>query len=291
MMRARRDVRAHGERLSFGLSGISLVSANGNTYVFSGDQPHQFWKIIQGSRYWIDRIVTSPNGPKQIFTMRDPILYRMPSGKHILMPGIIEKADTCSGYLARGGPRLGDMVVDAGAYCGELTVELAILVGPSGHVFSLEPDPDNRALLQRNLDLHDLKNVTILPYAIWSHTTDLVFAAAESCASSVKSIRNSDTDPKELITIPALSPSDLFTRIGHIPDFIKMDIEGAEVEVIEALAPFLAKSDKSMRLAMASYHLREGKPTHKLITPPLVAAGYQVETGYPDHLTTWAWKN
>ena len=69
-----------------------------------------------------------------------------------------------------------------------------------------------------------------------------------------------------------------------------MDIEGAEVEVVSALAPILAESLHSVRLAIASYHIRDGHPAHELITPPLLVNGYQVETGYPEHTTTWAWK-
>lgn len=248
------------------------------------------WLVLQGSRYGIHRIVKSPSKSRQPIDLSKPILYRMASGRNIWLPSIIEEADTCTGYLAKGKPKKGDIAVDVGAFCGETTIELAILVGPSGHVYALEPDPHNRALLQRNLELHNLKNVTILPHVLWSHTTELVFAAAENAASSIESIRIEDSSPSEPITVSALSPRDLFARIGRMPDFMKMDIEGAEVEVLSALTPILADSQESMRLAIASYHIREGKNTHELITPALSAIGYQVETGYPEHTTTWAWK-
>lgn len=290
MLRARREARARGEHLKFRLSGIIWKNSNGDTYLFPANQPHEMWESLHSSRCWTNRIITPSTGSGQIVDLRKPTLYRMASGRHIWLPDFIEETDTCSGYLTKGAPKSGDTVVDAGAYCGEITIELAILVGPSGHVFSLEPDPDHRALLQQNLELHHLTNVTILPYALWSHTTELTFAPTRGAGSCVQSIRASDARPVGTITVSALSPSDLFTRIGRRPDFIKMDIEGAEVEVVTALAPLLAESQDPVRLAIASYHIRDERPAHELITPPLVAIGYQVETGYPEHTTTWAWK-
>lgn len=181
-------------------------------------------------------------------------------------------------------------MLDTGAFCGEVAIEIALLVGPSGHVFALEPDPANCKLLQRNLAFHHLENVTILPYALWDRTTELVFTARGHYGSSVRGLIDSVESPTETITVSALSPADLFARIGRIPDFIKMDIEGAEVEAVSALAPLLAAAPHPVRLAIASYHLRNGRPTHELITPMLVAAGLEVETGNPDHVTTWALK-
>jgi hypothetical protein len=93
-------------------------------------------------------------------------------------------------------------------------------------------------------------------------------------------------DAEAVVRIEVLSPADAFALIGRIPDFIKMDIEGAEVEVIEAMEPFLKTA--SLRLAIASYHVRNGRKTHELITPLLERAGLKVSTGYEKHLTTWA---
>jgi FkbM family methyltransferase len=131
--------------------------------------------------------------------------------------------------------------VDVGAYCGEITVEIAMRVGPTGQVYALEPDPANRVLIQKNLDLQGLTNVTVLPYGLWSETTNLAFAATGGSGSSFQCVRDHNDIGVKPMEITTLSPSDLLNRIGRVPDFIKMDIEGAEVEVIRTLAPRLAK--------------------------------------------------
>ena len=204
------------------------------------------------------------------------------------MSNIIEKADTCAGYFKHGAPQPGGVAVDVGAYCGEITLEMAERVGPGGHVYAMEPDSENRVLLQKNIERHGVGNVTILPYGLWNKTADVAFHMLGSSGSAVQSVGDGTHGDTQLTDIKTLSPSDLFARIGAIPDFIKMDIEGAEVEAVEALIPLFAAASKPMRMAIASYHSRDGRKTHEIITPILLAAGFTVETGFPEHPTTWA---
>lgn len=288
MARHRRTAREQGARLRFRPRAIQW-ERDGWVLLIDPATPYRvgYWmrvadSIVQGA-------VPVIKAGRRIVDLRGPALYRLPSGRAVYLPIPIETADTCSGYLLRGAPGPGDLVLDIGAYCGELAVELALLVGPEGRVFAMEPDPSSRALLQRNAELHRLANITLLPHALWNRTEELSFAALGHCASAVQTPDGPSYEPGSIIKISALSPADVFARIGRIPDFIKMDIEGAEVEAIEALAPLLAKAPHPVRLAIASYHLRDGRPTHEIITPVLMAAGFQVETGYPSHLTTWAW--
>ncbi len=220
--------------------------------------------------------------------LRGPTLYRTYSGREIWMSNIIEEADTCAGYFERGAPQSGDVAVDVGAYCGEMTLEMAERVGPAGHVYAMEPDSGNRVLLQKNIDRHGFGNVTILPYGLWNKTADIAFHMMGNSGSAVQSVGDGSHGDTHLANIKTLSPGDLFARIEVIPDFIKMDIEGAEVEAVGALIPLFTAASKPMRMAIASYHMRDGRKTHEIITPMLLAAGFTVETGFPEHPTTWA---
>jgi FkbM family methyltransferase len=257
---------------------------------FSAADPYLLVRVIRHKEAIFSRVIPEEKEGMRLVDFRGPMLYRMVSGRAIRLPGLIEAADTFGGYVARGAPGPGDTVLDAGAFCGESVIEFALLVGAGGHVYALEPDEANRALLRGNLEMHGLDNVTILPVALWSHTTTLDFEASGDCCSSVRGVGQASFQKASSVKVEALSPADLFKRMGRAPDFIKMDIEGAEVEAVEALAPLLAAAAKPVRLAIASYHLRGGRPTHELITPVLRAAGYEVETGNPEHVTTWAWR-
>src|SRR5919204_3156477 len=65
-------------------------------------------------------------------------------------------------------PKEGDIVVDVGAHIGPYTIIASKRVGPNGKVVSIEADPDNFDLLNRNIHLNKLSNVIALNYAVYS---------------------------------------------------------------------------------------------------------------------------
>ena len=72
-------------------------------------------------------------------------------------------------------------------------------------------------------------------------------------------------------------------------DFIKMDIEGAEMETIRGCQNILLRDD--VNLAIASYHLVNGKKTCFKVERLLKEMGFKTKTAFPEHLTTYATKN
>lgn len=289
MWRARRAARVQGARLSFRRGSVRW-RRGGDVLLFPVNEPYLLGRRVAFAEYVLGRGVPDEREGIRIFDTRGPMRYRLPSGRPIWLPGPIEPSNTFGGYVSHGAPERGQAVWDIGAFCGETTVEFSRLVGPEGHVFALEPDPANRVLLQRNLEMHEARNVTILPCAIWGEDGMLSFGAAGDCGSALTGLDGAQRRFEKEIKVEAVSPASLLARAGRAPDFIKMDIEGAEVEALAALAPWLAEAGRTVRLAVASYHLREGRPTHELITGPLEAAGFTVETGNPEHVTTWAWR-
>src|ERR1035441_6724268 len=62
--------------------------------------------------------------------------------------------------------RPGMTVFDIGAHVGHYTLLAARIVGPTGRVYAFEPEPENFALLKRNVELNGYKNVTCVPKEI-----------------------------------------------------------------------------------------------------------------------------
>jgi FkbM family methyltransferase len=75
--------------------------------------------------------------------------------------------------LIRSTLQPGMTFVDAGANIGYFTILGSDLVGADGHVYAVEPDPINRAILEANLERNGCTNVTVLPYAAWHERTEL----------------------------------------------------------------------------------------------------------------------
>jgi len=69
--------------------------------------------------------------------------------------------------------RPGMRFVDVGANIGWFTIKAAGLVGETGHVIAVEPDPANLVLLRANVWRNRCSNVDVLPVAAWSETGHL----------------------------------------------------------------------------------------------------------------------
>jgi len=211
--------------------------------------------------------------------------YRIPvTQDFVWLPELPEIADVLAGYFMRGRPTEGALVFDAGAFCGATTIVLARIVGPKGRVFAFEPDAKNRVLLERNVSEARLENVTVVPSGLWNRTTELSFAANQGLSSHVL-----EDAVASAARVSVLSFADACQLARAVPSFVKMDIEGAEVETIEGALEFIGR--ERIHFSIASYHDREGRPTSALLEPIFARIGYQVETGYPAHQTTWAWRD
>ena len=63
-------------------------------------------------------------------------------------------------YEKLWSPKEGDVVIDVGAYVGMFTIRASELVGESGRVIAIEPEPRNFSYLERNTE--GLNNVSLV---------------------------------------------------------------------------------------------------------------------------------
>ena len=192
------------------------------------------------------------------------------------------------GYLSESRILPGNIVVDAGASgSGIATMCFSKLVGDTGKVIALEPDKKNFQVLEQNLKLNDVKNVIALNKGLWSREETLSFDSGMGESSSVSFTNEHDGGNR--VNIACVDLDHLLKDLGvQGVDFIKMDIEGAEIEALEGMKSTLNAAKPS--LAIASYHIRDGKQTYLAMEASLKTLGYQVHTGHPIHLTTYACK-
>jgi FkbM family methyltransferase len=161
-------------------------------------------------------------------------------------------------------PQNGENFLDIGGYVGWYSIQAARTVAPSGQVFSLEPDSANRRQLSRNLNLNKLTNVKVIPLAIWSETRVIGWEHAEEPVWH--RIRDSETgDRQEAISIDDLIGDLAPQRL----DWIKMDIEGAEIQALEGATRTIGKYRPQLFI--------EIHETAQQVKVLLSQLGYQIE--------------
>jgi len=197
-----------------------------------------------------------------------------------LVPNFIQDYSPIKGYERIRKLQKGDTVVDAGAFPGDYTLFAARQVGPAGRVIALEPDPDNRKLLERNIRISGYPNILVLPFGLWNAETALSLNP-DGVAST---LLRPGTEPGSTDALPVRPLDRILDDLGidHV-DVLKMDIEGAEIEALEGASRML---ETCTYACIASYHIVQGRPTADRVEAILLGHGFDVETGYPKHATT-----
>ncbi len=134
----------------------------------------------------------------------------------------------------------GDIVVDAGANTGLWSLPLAMHVGPSGHVYAFEPEPVACSALSRNSLLNTVSIISVSQSALASNNsmrTFFVRPETEMHSFYSATVRPFDQSLTRRIEVQAERLDSLvFAGIVRQPNFIKIDVEGAELEVLEGLS-------------------------------------------------------
>jgi FkbM family methyltransferase len=143
--------------------------------------------------------------------------------------------------------RPGDLFVDVGANEGLYSLAAARLVGPSGRVVAVEPSPREIARLRANVARNDLgSSVTIVDTALAAAGGWASLAIAEDAHGGQNAFADrmaSNLAIDDVRLVPTISLDMLVTRLGgRQPAVIKIDVEGAEYEVLAGAEKVLAEA-------------------------------------------------
>ena len=123
-------------------------------------------------------------------------------------------------------------IIDCGANIG-LSVLYFKNLYPNATLLAFEPDADNYSLLLKNIEANRLSNVECRQSAVWIHNEFISFTSDGTQGSSITTQPSINT-----VKIKAERLADIIST--RKVDFLKIDIEGAELDVLKDCEPFFA---------------------------------------------------
>jgi FkbM family methyltransferase len=130
----------------------------------------------------------------------------------------------------------GDIFVDVGANVGYYSIRASKLVGAKGKVFAVEPVPQTVTVLKFNIKLNGVRNVTVIDKAGWHTRAKLKLKVAKGPVGSSSFCRSANL----VVDVDAIPLDEIFNTRNLLEiKLIKIDVEGAEYEVLKGLTKTL----------------------------------------------------
>lgn len=142
--------------------------------------------------------------------------------------------------------RPGMNVVDVGAHQGFYTILTSTMVGSSGKVFAFEPSPRERRRLRINLHVNGCSNVTVEGHAVSNcvGTGELYVVAEYNTGCNSLKPPNLEVSLNAL-TVEITSLDSYFQgHQDHQVDLIKIDAEGAELDILKGAMSLLKRKPR-----------------------------------------------
>ena len=234
--------------------------------------------MIDNFDYFVDSVIPVHLNGTTIVDMSGPRYHRLKGFGDIpfLFPSHTEPYDTTAEYLDFAALKEGDIVLDIGAYSAVTSIIFSQLVGDRGYVYAFEADETNRECAQINIEMAarvlGLKNISLLHKAVWSNNDGLLFSNEGAMGSSAVSITGRNRGAERVVSSILLQ--DFFAAHElERADFVKIDIEGGEIEVLGASANFLRRMNARL---IVEPHLVGGTMSTVRCCQLLQSAGYRV---------------
>jgi len=165
------------------------------------------------------------------------------------------------------------IVLDVGGSYGYYALLLSRLVGEKGRIYSFEPDWRNFERLTHNLPLNNIKNVIAVPVCASNVSMGLApWSSFEDEPWHSRLMNDRIEGDFQWTTAVPVTTLDNFAEVLNILDkirLIKIDVEGAELKVLEGAIRLL---DQSKPLVLCELH---GTEIAKQVSAFFAERGYQ----------------
>jgi FkbM family methyltransferase len=139
-------------------------------------------------------------------------------------------------------PQEGDVVLDVGANIGKYTLSSAKTVGKKGLVIAVEPNADNCVFIKKGLKLNKFSNVLLYESAAYNRNCEKIFyTGIDNQTNSLKYNFQKGASRVACRTIDSILEEARSLRTEFTIDWVKIDTEGAELEVLQGMTKTLSE--------------------------------------------------
>jgi FkbM family methyltransferase len=145
----------------------------------------------------------------------------------------------------------GSVFYDVGTSLGFFSLAVAHRVGPQGKVFGFDPEPENTRRFRQMIVRNSFQDcVTVVDAAAWSYSRDEISFQRGGRQRTYGGVVADGVRPVlaegEMRVVKAVSLDD-FAGQGHpAPDVIKIDVEGAECEVLRGARQIFSRAKPAL---------------------------------------------
>jgi FkbM family methyltransferase len=176
--------------------------------------------------------------------------------------------------------REGEVVVDVGAHIGTFSVKAAQKVTNQGKVIAVEPEKENYSLLLNNKKINRLDNLIPINGALASYTGKSLLYSRPGHSGGFSIVEKHSSQCTEVSVIKL---DDLANRLClRQIDFLKIDAEGSELDVLNGGKEILQRS--STKIVIAAYHKSDNP---QKIFDILKSLGYQTTCSEDKFIYAW----
>lgn len=190
--------------------------------------------------------------------------------REIARRGVFEAATT---RLVERFVRPGMRVLDVGANIGYFTLLFARLVGPTGHVWAVEPARAYRERLLGHLEANRLSDrVTVLDFGLSDHDGEATISVGESSAT-LHPVADVPARGSETIRLRTLDAVVREAHLGRL-DLIKIDVDGHEPAVLRGAVEYIGRHHPPILIEFCQESLDVACSDARTLREQLLDLGY-----------------
>jgi len=183
------------------------------------------------------------------------------------------KTDAFLEHFARGS-----IFFDIGAHIGYYSSIAAVINNGAGHVYAFEPRPMNIKFFRKHIKINEFQNVTLFEAAA-GHSDGLVRFDDKHGSATGFVTGDGNLEVKQLSVGRMIKDGSL-----PVPDFIKIDVEGGEKEVLTNLGDIISSARPKMLIAthgkeyrdFTEEFLNKNKYSFRVLNPEAVSGDTEI---------------